>query len=80
MEFCNGDAKSLTKALGQEILDSGEVGNFWEHRWISTEVAQSKPERDPLQVRLLKDGRAPINESRFLWSCAELEKCSALQK
>ena len=80
VEYRFGDYKSFSKALGQEILEEDALASLNSHRWVDTCVAQPRAERRALQVRLLRDGKAPAAESKFLWNWGELARCSSLNK
>ena len=75
-----GDWTTLSAHGGKELLSGQSVLRAFRNcTWVDTCIANARPDRAPLQVKLMKNNEKPRSR-KFLWRLAELERCSALKK
>ena len=80
VEMRCGDWKTLSGHWGEELLPGQSAfREFHKNKWVDACIANARPDRAPLQIKLLKNTEAPRTR-KFLWRLAELERCSALKK
>jgi len=79
VELRRGDWTSLSGHWGQELVERGDKVKFLNVSWVDTCVLNPRPERHPLQVKLLKVNQEP-GTHKFLWCLSHLEKCRSLKK